>query len=193
MLDWSILIAPSLRFNVCIVLSTTPMALWSSTGANSNFTLFVLEKRWNFLARNVWAWSHRSRQGIPLFEIYRWMNFMATSAEVFETTFAVQSFDIYLLQLRWKRPNLAHQGGARQSLIVPPHQVLQQVPFGMSVYFLKLVWGFYLVLYNACSFASARKSTDVCAGTIHVHIDPAWLQILNVSNVGCRALSDAAV
>ena len=37
----SVLITPSLRFSVCIILSTTPMVLWSSAGAKSNLKLFA--------------------------------------------------------------------------------------------------------------------------------------------------------
>ena len=33
----STFITASQRFNVCIILSTNPIALWSSTGANSSF------------------------------------------------------------------------------------------------------------------------------------------------------------
>ena len=40
----SILITASLRFSVCIILSTTPIALWSSIGAKSYFLLLVLQK-----------------------------------------------------------------------------------------------------------------------------------------------------
>ena len=39
----SILMTPSRRFNVCINRSTTPMDLWSSTGANNSFMLFDLK------------------------------------------------------------------------------------------------------------------------------------------------------
>ena len=38
----SFLITTSCRFNVCIILSTTPIALWLSAGAKSNLKLFVL-------------------------------------------------------------------------------------------------------------------------------------------------------
>ena len=40
----SILITASLRLNVCIIRSTTPIALWSSTSAKSSFMLFELQK-----------------------------------------------------------------------------------------------------------------------------------------------------
>ena len=39
--DWSIFITGNLRFIVWIIPSTTPIALWSSTGANSSFIIFV--------------------------------------------------------------------------------------------------------------------------------------------------------
>ena len=51
----SIFIIPSLLFSVCIIRSTTPMALWSSTGAKNNLILFVLQKNWTFFALNVCA------------------------------------------------------------------------------------------------------------------------------------------
>ena len=40
----SILIIASLRLSVFIILSTTPIALWSSTGAKNNFMLLLLQK-----------------------------------------------------------------------------------------------------------------------------------------------------
>ena len=69
------------------------MDLWSSTGANNSFMFFDLQKSWNFLAQNFWAWSHLNRRGTPLFEMYRFINFNATSVVVFETTLAVGNFD----------------------------------------------------------------------------------------------------
>ena len=39
----SIFMTPSRRFNVCINRSTTPMDLWSSTGANKNYMVFNLQ------------------------------------------------------------------------------------------------------------------------------------------------------
>ena len=51
------------------------------------------EKSDMFLALNVWTWSYLNRRGNTIFEINCCIIFMATSAVVFVTTFALQNFD----------------------------------------------------------------------------------------------------
>ena len=55
----------------------------------------ICKKNWNFSARNVRDWWHLSLRGYPLFDKYRCIKFIATSALMFETTLAVEKFDHY--------------------------------------------------------------------------------------------------
>ena len=92
------------------VLTFGSFSLWSSTSAKINWCFLCWKNSWQFLALNDCAWSHFGRRGTSLLEICLCIIFMATPAVVFDTTFAVGNFDIYLLQLRCMRSFFSSSG-----------------------------------------------------------------------------------
>ena len=73
--------------------SLPPLSFYGCLPMQKKFDTIFATKQLSFLDLKDCAWSQLSRRGTPLFEIYLRNNFMAISAVLFDTTFAVENFD----------------------------------------------------------------------------------------------------